>query len=1427
MIVKRRQSNQLGRRVLCQLALSVALLLGASAAAFGQTETVNVTSATNSEIVVVTLVPVEGGGFTRDGKPFTGARVTLEGGFEYVVSQATDGTWMAQYQPKNVSFLLGDLGGMLTLVANEDGTFSDANGNPVVSGQNWQAGGNTYRLTLGEDGTWAGTYVQPLPQSVSLGTQGTVAVTRAEDGSWWIGETALMSGDTYSMGTNASGGANMYRLTLEDGEWSAVYAPAALDIAGTNLQATPDEDGEGYTVEGASLPKSGTGDITVTFEGVDELYHVWATDDGLAGARFDYPIRSNTVWEVDVKGDVSKPSLSTDDRKTPGSELRTMVKLAGEDFSVGELLGTGSATAMPKTVLEGVRTEIAKLRNQVSALVDLYNDEALTRDAFDSQISDGPGGTDKWDRADTEIAKLFGGTAADGLLERETNPRRVVDAFDAILEALATEEAFVAATADGGGGVFAFAELAAGAAQRTYNATKWSASAVFDALGSTRFGAVKRQERNNAKAASFNANEDQFQVFAWSTTDLLRRSTDVQASGTAYYTGRTHAIDSEGTFYSGTMDLSVRFARRQVSGLVSGLTTEDGARWEYGIGGEVAHIFLPDATMNASGGFSTSPAGNARVSYAQRAGALEAVELEDRAELTGRLLGRGDASGSEAVGTWRIYNVDQDPTPNPANASIMLAGAFGVQRGPDRPDPSQQVVDDLERTGAWSTRAALVAPAGHNTGLLSEEQYELDGSRFLPLLGVTARPAANVHTFPNAESFDTRAAARARIRELAGAVTLTNAEVDAAIDAGRSSTAEWTTWQIGHWTHVARVFDRVVRTKDRAARTLFSSNADAATFVVWPLYSSGGSGYRGNHPIDPRTWVWDPRAYDHVAFARYRFEIDKETLFGEGYAPVSEDEDARWSMHEIPSQTHVELARTEITQLRDKLRSVIALDGADASDTDRRFVNDRRQSIFTEIQEQLTEEIFGGTVANLEVFTRATSASDADSWTMHVDYPVNSAGVAQDAQLLADIDSVITALSSEEALNDAFGDGGIFAGHNAQRRFEGNLYEGATLTLGEATTDPVTNRSLGRAPMLSGADSVMPASHIFNKARSRLLLVTESTDFTRLGAWRVQSSEYATDKINRVWHAANGFYYHHSWPEPFAYSPLDQVKYGSAADRAFPAGTRATYTGKTTVVQHTQFLTGDVELRVEWSADDWTAVTGMTGVQKIGEMALIVSNIEPTLPTFNLNPALRHGLVDYTAEVDGGFAVNRPGTFDVRSLRFEADVRAYADGSVGFDQHNVEVTVTHDTAEGTWKQRVPGETYLENGATMTAPDLYALGTDGEPLDQPSDILASSFAELRSLSGNPGHWHRDAFEHYYTKGAGKDSLNVKPDLEHGAVEGKFVGKTGEGPLAVIGTWSIKGRHWMGIGNGRGTVDRDTLDGAHEGDLRGSFGADFTP
>ena len=1452
--MKRRHTSMYAGLQLRQLVLWVALALGASTVALGQTESVDVTSATNSEIVVVTLVPVEGGGFTRDGEPFTGGRVTLEGGFEYVVSQATDGTWMALYQPTEVSVALGELGGMLTLVAQEDGTFTDADGMQVVTGQTWDAAGNTYRLTLGEDRVWNGTYVQPLPQTVEVGTQGTVTVTRAEDGSWWIGETGLMSGDTYELGTNVTGAANVYQLTLEDGEWTATYVPTTVTIAGTDLLATPNEDGKGYTVEeSAMLAASGTGDVTVRLGGIDEMYHVWATDDGLAGARFDHPIKSNIVEEVDVKGIVAKPTLSSDNSKTDANELRTMVKVAGTDFSLGELLGSGSDTAMPaKTVREEVREEIAKLRDQTRTLVDLYNDDAIDRATFDSQVNSPDNATDKWDRADAEIVKLFGGTVE---LERESNPRRAVDAFDALLEALDSEAAFTAATAANGGGVFEFAELAAGAATRTYNATKWTAEAVFTALGNTRFGAAKRRERNNAKASGFNGALDQIQVFAWSTTDLLRRASEVQAAGNAYYTGRTHAADSDGNLYSGDMELSVRFARQQVDGLVRNLSTADGDRWEHGaLDGEVENIYLPTAAMDRQGMFRVS-GGDARVSFDRRAAGAREETITGRAGLRGRLLGRGETAGTEAIGTWQIANEGDD-------AGILIAGAFGVQRGEDRPDPSQPLVDDLKAAETALALAHLVKPDGENAGLLTQQQIDIDGSAFLALFGRPLRSLAQ---------------ARAAFRAASSPVTLSDAEVDKVIAAGRLGNPEtalssglfsgdgWAPDQL----QLANAFNHVVQPKAHGARTLFSDNADAGTIVVWPTWTTGQGGpyARGQHPVWPETpppglpdrpasrnMEQDPRAVDQAARSYFRFELNKETLFGEGYGIVSEDRDAAVVMHEIPGETHVEVARKELTRLRSVLRSVIALDSADASATDRQFANDRRQELFTQIQNQLTEQIFGGTADNLNVFaTRATTASTSSAWTAHRDYPVNGAGLAQDAQLLSDIDDVIAALSSEYALDEAFETGGIFADRNAAREYTGVLYEGPRVELvDQGNNDAPPGDALGSKVTPVGEKLVIPASHIFNKARARLLLVTESTDFTRLGAWTIQGSRFAADTLEDagVHWGANGFHTTHQRPEPFVYSPLEQVEFSSAADRAFPAGTAATYRGKTVAVQHTVFYTGDVELKVRWRAQ-WGGADN-AGVRKIGELALTVSNLLATNPGFNLNPVLRHGLRDYPAEVAGGFAVPRPGSFDVRSLKFEADVEADAEGMVTFGgpENNKAVEVTHDTLEGT---RVhPGNVH-GSGSPVLLPSnsdqwaIMRLDENGERLTGSANRLAWAQGDqivwrLETQSGwtrkdaeqvavNPGSAARAAFDHYYTSpdhGAGK--MNVRPVLNRASIEGRFVGETGDGPRSVIGTWSIEGAHWLGVGSSefvRGVTGDGTPGNSKEGDILGSFGAEFAP
>ena len=591
-------------------------------------------------------------------------------------------------------------------------------------------------------------------------------------------------------------------------------------------------------------------------------------------------------------------------------------------------------------------------------------------------------------------------------------------------------------------------------------------------------------------------------------------------------------------------------------------------------------------------------------------------------------------------------------------------------------------------------RAHLVVDGAN--GLLSQEQYELGGAGFVALIDQTFRSLAEI---------------RAAIRAAAGAVTLSDAEVDKVISFARfarddsrdvSAASLWSGGFTASQGFVRLLFDRVVQTEAHGARTLFGANADAGTFVVWPTWSTSGTGpsgepYARNHPVQDG-WH-DPRAFDRLARSEMRFEIDKETLFGEGYGIVSEDRDAAVAMHEILGETHVAAARKEIARLRGVLRSVIALDSADASATDRRFANDRRQELFTQIQAQLADEIFGGAAADLNVFgTRAASPSGSSAWTNHSDYPVNGAGLAQDAQLLNDIDDVIAALSSEDALDAALGAGGIFADQDLG--YNGVLYESPRIVVTDASPATIRlNRGgnffdfpLGRVISKVGEDLELPASHIFNKARARLLLVTDSTDFTRLGAWRVQESKYAADTLTAVHHGANGFYVHNQRPEPFVYSPLEQVKYDSASDRSFPAGGRAIYRGRTTAAQFTQFLAGDVELKVVWHRE-WGAADA-DGLRKIGELDLTISDLEATNPGFTLSGALRHGLPDYEAEVTAGFAVPRPGTFDVRSLHFDdLDVTVDADGLVGFGDsaHDRTVRLVHDTLTGRVQPAIPGQ----------------------------------------------------------------------------------------------------------------------------------------
>ncbi len=1408
------------QRTALAFCLTVLLALGTASAARGQTEAVMVTSFTNGDIVVVTLQPAEGGGYTRDGEPFAGGLVTLENGSAYLVTLATDGTWTAAYQQVSLPVPLNAMESV-TLTRLEDGTFALPDGEPVTLATRYTtASGRTYGVEIGADGMPRPVYV-PLRVTVPLGTRGSVELARGEDLTWAIGDRAVASGDYHEGRENAlTGEANRYQLTLDDGRWTATYEAAEVAIAGTDLVARPREDGRGYQVGEATLSASGRGDLTFAAPGGMDMYHVWATEDGLAGARFDKRIEG-AVYTANVVGTAGAPSLSADNRATAANELRTQVKLAGSDFELGELLDGGRATEEPeRTLLEQVRTELGKLRAQVQGLVDLRNNDGIDQLTLSSQL------VRKWNEADRQVDRLFGAAdenddnEPDNRLERVLSATRVLGAFDGLLEALETEDAFVEATAASEGGVYAFAGLGEAAAVRAFSAREWSAEAVFGALGETRYGAVVRKERATAPAAS--AATRNVQAFAWATTGSPWQASDVEVSGNAYYSGSTLAADKEGALYSGEIALQVRFTRQRVSGVVSNLMTEDGERWSKGLGGDVVNIALPSATMNTRGQWTGR--GEARLSYERRAGGSRDIMLGGAA-FQGRLLGTGSDAGGQAVGTWQLGDGNQE--------DVLIAGGFGAVRGPDRADPTQPLLDDVTTTGATVTRLARTAAAGSDFGVLAEEQLRVDGSRFKTLADDSVEYASGAEGL---------AEARAAVRTASDPVALSDADADRIIRVGAEITGDGalTATTFTGWTVDAagaqRAFDEAVKSSARTARTWFIE--DSTTLRIWPLVAGlptnpATGGRFAVHPV-AGSGTQDPRLISSVAYDYLKLNLDIGTLFGEGYAvPETTDELTNQATDLfVPSgSTHVERARKELTRLQRVLRSVIALDSADASAADRKFTNDRRQSLFTQIQEQLTGEIFGGTVAELGVFgSRASQArGEHDLWTDHADYPVNTAGQPQDAQLLGDIDATIAALSSQRALEGAFRSGGIFAGKNAARTFSSSSYGEPRVTSLTITADniddvvttfqddyltgladPFTLDEVketyhgSRVVRVESSEFTLPISHIWTKARARALLVTDSTDFTRFGMWSGQHSDFAMKTGGQAGIGGfRSFYDRTADPEPFAYSPLDQVAYRGVDDPATPAGVQATYRGRSVAVMSEDFMTADATARVSWS-EVWSADTD----PKIGELKLTISNIESR----GKWGGLRFGLRDYRSETTGDFEEPRPGTYDVRELVFRSNIRVDSDqdnavvfANDGAGQENVEVVIDSLTGQPQWLAPEDLEIKLLDDAGEPNGKLLFDNTGNafSVSNDPANEITRSAIEVASYYnevGNPfrafnwpGHAVREAFDHYYSQGAGAGKMNVARNIVDltADVDGKFVGSTVDGPLGAIGTWALTG------------------------------------
>ena len=108
----------------------------------------------------VSLTPNEDGTWLRGSTAFSsGDRVTGSNGFEYILWLGSDG-WFVEPLPMEVQVpVTGSDAPPIVLLRREDGTFTDGNDNPVVSGQELQVGGSTYTLRFA-DNRWTAQFLQ-------------------------------------------------------------------------------------------------------------------------------------------------------------------------------------------------------------------------------------------------------------------------------------------------------------------------------------------------------------------------------------------------------------------------------------------------------------------------------------------------------------------------------------------------------------------------------------------------------------------------------------------------------------------------------------------------------------------------------------------------------------------------------------------------------------------------------------------------------------------------------------------------------------------------------------------------------------------------------------------------------------------------------------------------------------------------------------------------------------------------------------------------------------------------------------------------------------------------------------------------------------------------------------------------------------------
>ena len=163
------------------------------------------------------------------------------------------------FQPEAVEVALGASGQSITLMTTEADDVFKLNGEDKSGSFPYTAGNNNYTVTF-SDGTWTATFAPVVQEGVLLGASDqSITVTQTEFDGYEIDGTAVEDGGTHTAGVNN------YTLTMEDGVWTATFAPMMMPVmlgnSGESVTIVQLEAG-GYSLDGKMITADTTHELT-------------------------------------------------------------------------------------------------------------------------------------------------------------------------------------------------------------------------------------------------------------------------------------------------------------------------------------------------------------------------------------------------------------------------------------------------------------------------------------------------------------------------------------------------------------------------------------------------------------------------------------------------------------------------------------------------------------------------------------------------------------------------------------------------------------------------------------------------------------------------------------------------------------------------------------------------------------------------------------------------------------------------------------------------------------------------------------------------------------------------------------------------------------------------------------------------------------